>query len=60
MPKQCQILQTSICLDNDFIDRHLILVFMSEGKLEGVYVVPIPDWLVFRDTKYPYYRICYN
>lgn len=60
MSTHYRILQTSMCLNPDFIDRNLILVFMLDDKIEGVFVVPIPEWLVFRDPQYQYYKICHN
>lgn len=60
MMKEIKIIQLSICLNSENMENHLILLFILNGKIIGVNVIPFPNWFKYWDEQFKYYQFCYN
>ena len=60
MNEEFKIIQHSICINNESMENHLILLFTLNGKIIGVSVIAYPSWFKFWDEQYKYYQFCYN
>jgi hypothetical protein len=60
MKKKLKIIQRNICLNNESMENHMILLFIENGKILGVNVIAYPPWFKFWDEQFQYYQFCSN
>ena len=57
---EIKIIQVNICLSSENLGNQLLLIFTLDGKINGVSIIPMPNWFRYWDEEFKYYQFCYN
>ena len=60
MQNRPKLIQLSISTDKNLRERYFVIAELREGKEPGLFIIPLPYWLVFHSKKYQYYCINLN
>lgn len=60
MNSKTTFIQLSFNIDNADVSRYLVLAEISDQIVKGIYLVPIPSWVVYYSETYKFYCINFN